>query len=81
MTDLSTNYIGMVERGEKVPSLDTFIKITNALDVSADMLLADVLDRGYVIKNSLLSEKLENVTPKDRTAIYDVIEAMLKHTK
>ena len=24
-TDLTTNYIGMVERGEKIPSLETFI--------------------------------------------------------
>ena len=27
---LTTNYIGMVERGEKIPSLETFIKILNA---------------------------------------------------
>ncbi|MEE1509024.1 MAG: helix-turn-helix transcriptional regulator [Ligilactobacillus ruminis] len=25
-TDLTTNYIGMVESGEKIPSLETFIK-------------------------------------------------------
>jgi transcriptional regulator with XRE-family HTH domain len=34
-TDLTTNYIGMVERGEKIPSLETFIKIVNALGVSS----------------------------------------------
>jgi len=34
---LTTNYIGMVERGEKIPSLETFIKILNALEVSSDM--------------------------------------------
>ena len=38
-TDLTTNYIGMVERGEKIPSLETFIKIVNALGVSSDMVL------------------------------------------
>ncbi len=29
---LSTNYIGMIERGEKVPSLESFITIANVLD-------------------------------------------------
>ena len=33
---LTTNYIGMVERGEKIPSLETFIKILNALETSLD---------------------------------------------
>ena len=42
--DLSTNFIGIIERGEKRPSLDTFINIANALDVSADMLLEDELN-------------------------------------
>lgn len=35
-TDLTTNYIGMIERGEKIPSLETFINILNSLGVSAD---------------------------------------------
>lgn len=79
--DLSTNYIGMVERGEKIPSLETFITITNALKVSADMLLADVVDTGYVIKNSMLAEKLADLPADEREKIYDVIDAMLKHSK
>ena len=27
LTELSVTYIGMVERGEKIPALETFIKI------------------------------------------------------
>ena len=30
-TGLSANYIGMVERGEKTPSLETFVALLNAL--------------------------------------------------
>lgn len=60
-TDLTTNYIGMIERGEKIPSLETFINILNSLGVSADMVLSDVLDNGYKVKDSLLNEKLENL--------------------
>lgn len=79
-TGLSANYIGMVERGEKTPSLETLIRIINALQVSADVILSDVLENGYVIKTSQLNEKLENLSEEERRRIYDVIDALLKHT-
>ena len=78
-TDLTTNYIGMIERGEKIPSLETFINILNSLGVSADMVLSDVLDNGYTVKDSLLNEKLEKLVPEDRNRIYEVIDLSLIH--
>lgn len=78
---LTTNYIGMVERGEKIPSLETFIKILNALSVSGDMVLTDVLDTGYTVKNSMLNEKLEKLAPEDRNRIYEVIDTLVKQSK
>lgn len=80
-TDLTTNYIGMIERGEKIPLLETFINILNSLGVSADMVLSDVLDNGYTVKDSLLNEKLEKLVPEDRNRIYEVIDTMMKHSK
>ena len=80
-TDLTTNYIGMVERGEKIPSLETFIKIVNALGVSSDMVLTDVLETGYTVKNSMLTEKLEKLVPEDRNRIYEVIDTLVKQSK
>lgn len=80
-TDLTTNYIGMIERGEKIPSLETFINILISLGVSADMVLSDVLDNGYTVKDSLLNEKLEKLVPEDRNRIYEVIDTMMKHSK
>ena len=38
--DLSGNYWGDVERGKKVPSLDTIIAMAKALGISAPVLLA-----------------------------------------
>ena len=78
---LSANYIGMVERGEKIPSLETFITILNALDVSADMILADVVSTGYIVKNSMLNEKLSKLSNDDREKIYEVIDTLIKHSK
>lgn len=80
-TELTRSYMGMLERGEKMPSLETFINILNALEVSADMVLCDVLVTGYKVKDSLLSEKLSNVSREERARINDVVNVMLKHAK
>ena len=80
-TDLSSVYIGMLERGEKTASLETLVKIANALEVSSDILLKEVLVTGYRVKDSLLSEKLENLYEEDRNKIYDVIDTMIAHSK
>ena len=76
--DLSINYVGAIERGEKTPSLESLI---NALGVSADMILVDVLDNGYLVKDSLLAQKLDKLSAEDRSQIYDVIDTMIKHSK
>lgn len=80
-TGLSANYVGMVESGEKIPSLETFIKIVNALGVSSDMILTDVVDTGYEVKNSMLNEKLSKLSADDRDMIYEVIDTIVKHSK
>lgn len=78
-TGLSTTYIGMVERGEKIPSLESFLSILNALNISADLVLYEVLNTGYEIKTSLLNEKLERLSPHDKKLVYDVIDAIIVH--
>ena len=80
ITGLSTNYIGAVERGEKIPSLETFIDILNALSISADMVLFDVLQEGYQVKASTLSDQLKTLSAKDQKRIFDVIETLIKHS-
>ncbi|MDD6879837.1 MAG: helix-turn-helix transcriptional regulator [bacterium] len=77
---LSTNYIGAVERGEKLPSLETFIVIVNALGVSADMVLSDVIETGYLVRSSMLNEKIEKLSEEDRARVYDVLEALMRHS-
>lgn len=80
LANLTNNYIGAIERGEKIPSLETLIVIINALGVSADMILADVIDTGYMVKDSLLAEKLSKLSAEDRAKIYDVVDTMIRHS-
>ena len=78
---LSLTYIGMIERGEKIPKLETFIKIANTLEISADLLLADVLTTGYSIKSSEMTTKLEQLPATERERIYDVVNTLIKHAQ
>ena len=79
-TGWSANYIGMLERGEKLPALDTFISILNALGITADAVLCDVLENGYTVKNSLLNDKLQSLPEAERNKIYEVIDTLIKHS-
>lgn len=76
---LSVNYVGALERGEKYPSLETFIVIANALHVTSDMLLSDVLLEGYAVKDSLLAQKLDGLSEREREKIYAVIDTLLRY--
>lgn len=78
---LSVTYTGMIERGEKVPKLETFITIANTLGVSADLLLADVLETGYDVKSSIMTEEIAKLSPNERERIYKVIGAMIEFDK
>ena len=78
---LSGAYTGMIERGEKVPKLETFIRIANALEVSADMLLADVLRAQLCIDTSARAESINKLGKESRDRIYDVIDTLLRHEK
>lgn len=78
---LSVTYTGMIERGEKIPKLETFIHIANVLDVSADLLLADVLNAQYEIKSSELMDEFASLKPMERDRIYRVVNAMIEFEK
>lgn len=75
-TELSVVYIGMIERGEKMPRLETFIKILNALDSSADEVLEDVLKEGYRIIVSKYAQKLDAMSDNQRDLFFQLIDAL-----
>ena len=54
---ISTSHMSIVERGVKVPRMDTVVKLANELDVSADFLLQDSIVQSR--NNQLLSSIME----------------------
>ena len=78
---LSVNYIGSIERGEKLPSLETFIVILNQLGVTADCILQNVVQANYELKMSLLNEKLSVLSPDQRATVEDVVDVLVRRLK
>ena len=78
---ISVTYYGAIERGEKTPSLEILINIINTLGVSADVVLCDVIDADYEIRNSLVSDKMKGLSKENVDLVSDIIDAVKKHSK
>ena len=74
------NYVGMIERGLRVPKLETFIKIANVLGVTPDYLLADYITAKEDKQNAELNERIERLSESDRKHILEVIDLLIKQT-
>lgn len=72
-------YLGEIERGLKMPSLNTFIKIIEALDTSADYILRDELRSGSIYIYDEMIQKLQHLTPKQRKIAADILDAYLQN--
>lgn len=72
-------YLGEIERGLKMPSLNIFIKLIEALDVSADYLLRDELTSGKEYIFDEITQKLNNLSPKQRKTAADILDAYLRN--
>lgn len=82
---LSKNYIGMIERGKRLPSLDTFIIILNELDVSADEILVDVVNQShetnFKLRLNRYTEDIDKLSVHDKDMLLQIIDIMRKSSK
>lgn len=77
--NMSQVYLGEVERGKKMPSLNSFIRIVEALDVSADYILRDELSAGEGCVFDILTQKLCGLSPSQRKIAADILDAYIKN--
>lgn len=76
MVDLSPTHISVIERGVKPPKLLTLVAIANALQVSADTLLQDVVDQSSEGASSEVATEIMKLSSKERTIIINAIRAL-----
>ena len=72
-------YLGEIERGTKMPSLNIFIKVIEALDISADYVLRDELSSGEQYVYDEITEKLKCLTPNQRRIASEILDAYIRN--
>ena len=77
--EITVVYLSELERGIKLPSLTVFVAIADALHVSTDSLLRDDLESGKEYIYDDLTKKLERLSPKQRIAVSEIIDAYIRN--
>jgi len=78
--DISENFLGKIERGEGIPSLQTIDSIACALNVSIDSLLhSRQKNAEHKFFSSLM--ELNELTPQKKEQFIDFIQANIKYFK
>lgn len=77
LVNLSTTHVSVIERGLKVTKLDTFVAIANALDVSADALLIDVVTHSVTCVTNELSDMIGKLPKDEQKRILNAVRALV----
>ena len=77
LVDLSPTHISVIERGKKATRLDKFVAIANALEVSADSLLIDVVDHSVTGIANELSEMISALPKEQQIRILNAVRAFI----
>lgn len=72
-------YLGEIERGVKMPSLKLFVKLVEALDISADYILRDDLPSGEHYVYDEMTEMLKDLSPKQRKVALEILKAYIQN--
>ena len=78
LVDLSPSHISVIERGLKIPNLDSFVAIANVLQVSADSLLLDVVDQATVGTSNELMTLLSMLPKKQQIKIMNAVRILVE---
>ena len=79
--DVSTNYIGQIERGDRKPSLETVVSLCEILHTSLDYVLSDSLSSAddYIIFN--IESELTKLSTDEKQYFYQMIASYLELKK
>jgi transcriptional regulator with XRE-family HTH domain len=67
-------FISYIERGEKSPSLDTLVKLANALNISVDLLLGNELKDYTNAKLRYIDDRLKTLPSLEQQKLLEFLD-------
>lgn len=77
-TKRSSIFISYMERGQKAPSVDTLIQLSNALNISMDLLLGNEVRNNNACRLLYLEEKMCHLPLLNQQKIMDMIDSIIR---
>lgn len=77
--NISTAYLGQVERGERHITLDKLIPLSNRLGVSVDFLLSDYIHPSNDNSLSLIRQLLDGRTDQEKTLAVNMLKLLFSY--
>ena len=81
IVDISPTHMSVIERGVKGMRLSTFIKVANALGVSADELLQDELTHETQVHSIILYELLDELPVVEQRKLVHMMKSYVESYK
>lgn len=76
--EISTAYLGQIERGERSLTLDKLVRLANRLGVTVDYLLSDSIKVTRDQQADRILQLLQNRTAKEQEMAFDVLKAIFR---
>ena len=73
----STSHIGMIEKAATTPSLETIIRIANALDVTVDQLLYESIDNKEMVYLRDIERRIARLPIGVRITTWEAMENLI----
>ena len=74
--NLSTAYIGQIERGERTPTLENIVAIANRLGVTVDYLLSDSVNSNGENELKIWLQLMDGRSDREKQLAINVIKAI-----
>lgn len=79
LINVSTTYIGLVERGERSLTLSKLVQVANSLGVSVDYLLTDSISENTSSQEKLLLQLFASATDEEKKLILEMAKLIIKN--